>query len=93
MNTKRNNARRAIEENLNEVVPPQDPENPQVPIKDGVMCNVKIRSAILSFFQVLATQLARDKNVKVRSNANARPSRIRDFTMMNPLTFYGSKVE
>ena len=93
MNNRRTNARRDKEENVNKVVPPLSPQNPQVPIKEVVMSNVKIKSAIHSLFQVLATQLATYKNVQVSSNDNTRPSRIRDFTMINPLTFYGSKVE
>ena len=85
MNTRRNNARRADEENVNEAVPPQAPQNPQVPIEEGAMSNVEIRSAIHNLTQVLATQVARDARVQVNPNASTTASRIRDFTRMNPL--------
>ena len=57
------------------------------------MSNVEIRSSIHSLTQVLDTQVARDTMVKVNPNANTTASRIRDFTRMNPPTFYGSKAE
>ena len=81
------------EENLNEAVSPQAPQNNQVPIKEGVMSNVKIRSAIHSLTQVLPTQVGRDIRVQVNPNDNTTTSRIRDFTRMNPSTFYGSMSE
>ena len=92
MNTRRNNARRDGDENLNQVIPPQAPQKYQVPIEEGAMSNVEIRSAIHSLTQVLATQFSRDTRVQVNPNVNTTPSRIRDFTRMNPPTFYGSKV-
>ena len=46
-----------------------------------------------SLTQVLATHVARDERVQVNPNANTTTSRSRDFTRMNPPTFYGSKVE
>ncbi|XP_015078416.1 uncharacterized protein LOC107022265 [Solanum pennellii] len=57
------------------------------------MSNVEIRSAIHSLTQVLDTQVARDTMVKVNLNANTTASRIRDFTRINPPTFYGSNAE
>ena len=57
------------------------------------MSNVKIRSAIHSLTQLLAAQVSRDARLEVNPNANTRTSRIRDFTRMNPPTFYGSKAE
>ena len=55
MNTRRNNARKFGEENLNEVVPPQAPQNPHIPIEKGAMCNVDIESTIHNLIQMLAT--------------------------------------
>ena len=78
---------------MNEAVTPKDHQNPQVPIKEGSMSNVEIRSAIHSLIQVFATKVARDAWVKVNPNASIIPSRIKDFTRMNPPTFFGSKVE
>ena len=93
MNTRKNIDRTTEEENSNEMVPPQAPQNPQVPIEEGVMYNVEIRWAIHRWTQVLDTQVARDARVQGKSNANTIASRIRDFTRMNPHTFFGSKVE
>ena len=43
--------------------------------------------------KVLATKVSRDTRVKVNPNANTSASRIKDFTRMNPPTFFGSMVE
>ncbi|WMV18722.1 hypothetical protein MTR67_012107 [Solanum verrucosum] len=64
MNTRRNNARRASEENVNESVPPQTPQNSQVLIEEGAMSNVEIKSAIHNLTQMLATQVSRDARVQ-----------------------------
>ena len=70
MNTRRNNAQRAEEENVNEVVPPQALQTPQVPIEERAMSKVEIREAIHSLTQVLTTQVARDARVQVDPNAS-----------------------
>ena len=44
--------------NVNEEVPSQAPQNPQVPIKEGAISNVVIRATIHSLTQMLATQVA-----------------------------------
>ena len=75
---------------MNEAVPPQASQNPQGPIEKDDISNIDIRSAIHSLTQVLSTQVSRHTRVQVNPNAT---SRIRDFTRINPLTFYGSKVE
>ncbi|WMV38121.1 hypothetical protein MTR67_031506 [Solanum verrucosum] len=75
------------------MVPPQAPQNPQVHIEEGAISNVEIRSAIHNLTYVLATEVARDARVQVNPNASTTTSRIRDFTRMNPPTFFGSKVE
>ena len=93
MNTRNNNARRVEEENVSEVVPPPAPQNPQVPIEEGAMSNVEIRAPIYSLTQVLVTQVARDARVQVNLNASTITSRIRDFTRINPPTFFCSNVE
>ena len=49
--------------------------------------------AIHRLTQMLATQVTRDSRVQVNPNANTTSSRIRDFTRMNPLTFFRSKKE
>ena len=57
------------------------------------MSNVAIKATIHSLTQVLSTQVARDTSVQVNLNASIITSKIRDFTRMNPLTFFNSKVE
>ena len=78
---------------MNEKIPSQASQNPQVPIEEVVMSNVNIRDAKHSLTQVLATQVARDSRVQVNPNANTTTLRISDFTRMNPHTFFSSKVE
>ena len=93
MNTRRNNARRDGDENLNQVIPPQAHQKYQVPVEEGAMSNVEIGSAINILTQVLDTQVSRYTRVQVNPNDNTTALRIRDFTRMNSHTFYGYKVE
>ena len=76
MNNRRNNALRVEEKNVNEVVPPPAPQNPQVPIEEGVICNVEIRAVIHNLTQVLATPVNRDAKVQVNLNTSTTASRI-----------------
>ena len=48
---------------MNEVVHPQAPQNPGVPIEEGVLCNVEIRETIHRLTQVLNTQVTSDATV------------------------------
>nr|XP_004239532.1 uncharacterized protein LOC101251380 [Solanum lycopersicum] len=57
------------------------------------MCNINIRVAIHILTQVLSTQVARDARIQVNPIATTTASGIRDFTKMNPPTFFGSNVE
>ncbi|TMX00188.1 hypothetical protein EJD97_001241 [Solanum chilense] len=93
MYTRRKNARRDEEKSVNEVVPPQAPQNPEFLIEEGPMSNFEIMVGIHRLNNVLATQVARDTKVQVNSNTNNTASRIKDFTRMNPPTFFASKVE
>ena len=54
---------------------------------------VEIRWVINSFTQLLATLASTDARVQVNPIAKTATSRIRDFTRMNPPTFYRSKVD
>ena len=78
---------------MNKVVPPPTPQNPLVHIEEGVMSNVLTRAASHSLTQVLPTQVGRDYIVQVNPKVSTTSSRIRDFTRMNPHTFFGFKAE
>ena len=52
-----------------------------------------IRVAIQSLTQVMATHVLRDNRVQFNPNIRTTASGIRNFTRMNPPTFFGSKVE
>ena len=78
---------------MNKEVPPLAPQNSQVPIEERDMSNVEIRSAINGLTQVLSKQVARDSSIQVNRNASTTNLGIRDFTRMNPPTFFFSKVD
>lgn len=63
MNSRRNNFSRAEEKNVNEAVPSQAPQKPQVFIEDGALSNVEIRVAINSLTQLLSTHVVGDIRV------------------------------
>jgi len=100
------NARRAQEENVNEEVPPQVPQDPQVTNDEGAMTTVEIRAALQTLTQLMMVQtqavttqtqaLTAQANREVRPwvepNVRTMASRLRDFTRMNPLIFLGSKM-
>ena len=72
------------------MVPPLALQTPQVLIEEGDMSNAEIKSAIYSLTQVLATQVSKDTRVLVVPNSTNTGSRIRDFTRMDPPSFFGS---
>ncbi|KAK6775922.1 hypothetical protein RDI58_026923 [Solanum bulbocastanum] len=105
MTIRRQTTRRVEEEIVTTGVPPlgnQVPPNeqaprgrqgPQVCIEKRAMSKVEIRMTIQKLTHVLADQVTRDGKVQVNTNARITASRIRDFTRMNPFTFFGPKVE
>lgn len=70
---------------MNEVVPLQAPQYPQVPIEEGDMSNVDIRAEIHILTQVLTTVVARDTKVEVNLNTSTTALSIRDITTMIPI--------
>uniref|UniRef100_M1DPA3 Gag-pol polyprotein n=1 Tax=Solanum tuberosum TaxID=4113 RepID=M1DPA3_SOLTU len=106
MDTRKGNARRAQEENVNDEVPPQAPQDPQAPNDEEVMTNVEIRAAFQTLTQLITVQaqtvttqaqiMVAQSNQEVRPrvepNVSTMASRLRDFTRMNPPIFLGSKV-
>lgn len=95
MNTRRENARRVEEENVNQRVPQgnQAPQSNQAPVDPSAMSNDEVKST----FQMLAHPLEAQANSyighHVNPNMSTVASRLRDFGRMNPHEFLGSKVE
>ncbi|KAH0670724.1 hypothetical protein KY285_025700 [Solanum tuberosum] len=94
MNTRRANTRRVEEDNVNQGVPQgnQAPQDKQALIDSPAMTNVEIRSAFLILAQSMMAQTNRDVGAHVNPSGNSTASRLRDFTRMNPLIFFGSNV-
>lgn len=57
------------------------------------MYYMKIIKTTQTLNHVLESQFTRDARIKVNPNASTTASRIRDFTRMNPSTFFCFKVE
>ncbi|KAH0644862.1 hypothetical protein KY284_032746 [Solanum tuberosum] len=94
MNTRRANTRRVEEDNVNQGVPQgnQAPQDEQALIDPPAMTNVEIRSTFLILAQSMTAQANRDVGAHVNPSGNSTASRLRDFTRMNPLIFFGSNV-
>ncbi|WMV58498.1 hypothetical protein MTR67_051883 [Solanum verrucosum] len=102
MNTRRANARRVEEENVNQEVLQgnQATQVNQAPVDHTAMTDVEIRSTFLTLTQAMTvqaqamtTQDIRDVGPRVNPNVNTVASRLSDFATMNLPEFLGSKVE
>uniref|UniRef100_M1DFF4 Gag-pol protein n=1 Tax=Solanum tuberosum TaxID=4113 RepID=M1DFF4_SOLTU len=96
MNKRRANARRMESDNVNE----EAPQANQAPINPSVMPDVEVRDSLGYEKQVkdeikggVTAQTNRDVVTHVNPNVKSVASNVRDFSRMNPLKFYGSKVE
>uniref|UniRef100_M1DWW1 Gag-pol protein n=1 Tax=Solanum tuberosum TaxID=4113 RepID=M1DWW1_SOLTU len=87
MTTRRANAKRT--EGDNQEVPPQPVIDP---LEDNVT-NLEFRLAFQVLAQAMTAQANRGVVNLVNPNVGMVAARVRDFTGMNPLEFYGSKVE
>ncbi|WMV08905.1 hypothetical protein MTR67_002290 [Solanum verrucosum] len=64
-----------------------------VPVVPPDITNGEIREGFLSLARAMTTQENRDVRPRVNAIENIVALRLRDFTRMNPPTFFGSKVE
>uniref|UniRef100_M1DII5 Polyprotein n=1 Tax=Solanum tuberosum TaxID=4113 RepID=M1DII5_SOLTU len=70
-------------------------EAPQVPANPlaGQVTNAELRSAFQVLAQAMTIQANREVVVSVNPNVGTSATRVRDFTIINPPEFHGSKVE
>ena len=107
MNTTGANARKSKQESVNEEVPPQVPQGPQAPNKEGAIPYLEIRAAPQTLTQLMTTQaqvvttqtqVITDQakggvESQVNPIASTSASRIRYFIRMNPLTFHDDNLD